>query len=191
MCGRFEVDKRIVDTGVFDALHILFNGIGNHDLCPSHTLECLHHQHGSITQASCHWGIQPAWAHHVIFNAQAETVASKRTFSAAYALHRCVIPCSAWFEWTGEAGHKKKHRFSPQEEDVLFMAGILYPHPQDGFRLVTLTCEADTHCGIYHHRMPLLIEAGKVQDWLALPQSAHELDNFHDQHAIKIVPPIS
>ena len=85
------------------------------------------------------------------------------------------------------------------------MAGILYPCKQipykqslnnqeppraNLFQLVTITCEADTHCGIYHHRMPLLIDETKVSDWLSLPQSLHELNHFHDQHAIIINPPL-
>ena len=87
-------------------------------------------------------------------------------------------------------GHKVKHRFYPEGEGVFFMAGILYPDRADGFHLVTLTCEADPNCGIYHHRMPLLIEENKVNDWLALPQTNSELSKFHDNHAIQIEPPI-
>ena len=191
MCGRFEVDKAIVDTGVFEAFHILFHAINNHDQRPSQEVACLHYQHEKLSQTPALWGINPHWAHHTIFNAQAETVATKKTFSSAYALHRCVVPCSAWFEWTGEPGHKIKHRFSPAIDDVLFMAGILFPLNSGGFQLVTLTCEADPNCGIYHHRMPLLIEASKVKDWLALPRPANEINQFHDHHALQIQPPIS
>ncbi len=191
MCGRFEVDKRIVDTGVFETLHILFHAINNHEQRPRQELACLHLHHGKVCQASSYWGIEPSWAHHPIINAQSETVASKKTFSSAYALHRCVVPCSAWFEWTGEPGHKIRHRFAPEAKDVLFMAGILFPLQGGIFQLVTLTCEADPNCGIYHHRMPLLIAASKVLDWLALPQAAHTLEQFSDHRAIQIQPPIS
>ncbi len=190
MCGRFEVNKKIVDKGVYQSLKVNFNATHNFDQRPTQAVECLHLHHGKITQASSHWGIKPQWAHYPIINAQMETVATKKTFSSAYALHRCVVPCSAWFEWTGETGHKKKHRFSPVEEGVLFMAGILFPYQTNLFQLVTITCEADAHCGIYHHRMPLLIDHSKVPDWLSLPQSVHEIGNFHDHHAISIQPPI-
>jgi putative SOS response-associated peptidase YedK len=190
MCGRFEVNKSIVDIGVYQSVHTRFNAMNNLDQRPGGEVACLHHHHGAIVQATSYWGIKPDWAHHLIINAQSETVATKKTFSSAYALHRCVVPCSGWFEWTGESGHKQKHRFSPEGEGVLFMAGILFPGQSGGFQLVTLTCEADPHCGIYHHRMPLLIEESKVPDWLALPQATHELSNFHDHHVIKIEPPV-
>ncbi|MFT6030024.1 MAG: putative SOS response-associated peptidase YedK [Oleiphilaceae bacterium] len=200
MCGRFEVNKKLVDKGVYRSLKIDFESINNLDQRPTQTVECLHHHQGNIAQTSSHWGIKPEWAHYPIINAQMETVATKKTFSSAYALHRCVVPCSGWFEWTGEAGHKKKHRFASVEENVLYMAGILFPYKQfpnkqqshqvNLFQLVTITCEADAHCGIYHHRMPLLIDESKVSDWLSLPQSLQELSHFHDHHAIKIDPPI-
>jgi putative SOS response-associated peptidase YedK len=190
MCGRFEVNKKVVDKGVYERLKVHFSATNNLDQRPTQTVECLHHHHGKIVQASSYWGIKPEWAHYPIINAQMETVATKKTFSSAYALHRCVVPCSGWHEWTGESGHKKKHRFSPVEEGVLFMAGILFPYQPGLFQLVTITCEADAHCGIYHHRMPLLIDETKVADWLSLPQSLTELNHFHDHHAIKINPPI-
>lgn len=189
MCGRLEVNKNIVDKGVFSIQGVRFDALNNFDQRPTQQVACLHHHHGKVEQVNSHWGIKPGWAKHAIINAQSETVSAKKTFSAAYALHRCVVPCSAWFEWTGERGSKRKHRFFPEGEGVLFMAGILFPDQQRNYELVTLTCAADAFCSTYHHRMPLLIDAPKVRDWLALPQPTHELMNFHDHHAICVSPP--
>jgi putative SOS response-associated peptidase YedK len=188
MCGRFEVDNNIVDIGVLQTQKIWFHSINNHDQRPTQNVACLHHHHGEIIQTSASWGIKPKWAHHPIINAQSETVASKKTFSSAYALHRCVVPCSAWFEWTGEPGHKARHRFSHLSDDVIYMAGILFPNSEEGLQLVTLTCKADLNCSTYHHRMPFIIESNKVVDWLALPHLEHELNAFNDTHSIKVDP---
>jgi putative SOS response-associated peptidase YedK len=190
MCGRFEVNSNIVDLGVFQTQKIRFHSINNHDQRPTQNVVCLHHHHGKIEQTSASWGIKPEWADRSIINAQSETAASKKTFSSAYALHRCVIPCSAWFEWTGKEAHKTKHRFSHLSDDVLFMAGILFPQNKNEFKLVTLTCKADSNCNIYHHRMPFIIESNKVEDWLALPHLEHELNAFNDSHPIKVIPPL-
>jgi len=190
MCGRFEVNKAVVDKGVYQSQRVRFDSIQHQDQKPGQAVSCLHHHHGCTVQAEAYWGIKPAWAHHAIINAQSETAATKKTFSSAYALNRCVVPCSAWYEWSGEVGHKQKHRFAHSDEGVLFMAGILFHSKEGVYDLVTLTCEADVNCGIYHHRMPLLIEESKVSDWLSLPQSVHELSDFHDLHAIQIDPPI-
>lgn len=46
------------------------------------------------------------------FNARCEGVASASTFKGAFAKRRCIVPASAWFEWTGPAGSKEKHRFA-------------------------------------------------------------------------------
>ena len=68
MCGRLEVNKSVVDTGVFNTHHILFHAINNLDLRPSEFLACLHYHRGSIAQTTGRWGIQPKWAHHPMLN---------------------------------------------------------------------------------------------------------------------------
>ena len=170
MCGRIEVKKNVIDSLVSQALHIRFDAIHNIDLRPSQKAACLRFSHGQLTQVRPSWGIKPDWSKHPLINAQAETVAVKKTFSAAFALHRCVIPCTGWFEWTGEPGRKTKYRFGHAANKVLYMAGILFPGSEDDGAFVSLTTAADNQCAAYHHRMPFFIEPLKVLDWLSLPQ---------------------
>lgn len=170
MCGRIEVKKDIIDPLVYETLHVPFDAIDNRDLRPSQRAACLTMSHGKLTQVNPFWGIQPEWSKHPIINAQAETVAVKKTFSAAFALHRCILPCSGWFEWTGEKGSKTKFRFGHAASKVLYMAGILFPTESGDFAYVTLTNQADAQCQQYHHRMPFFIDPLKIVDWLSLPQ---------------------
>ncbi len=171
MCGRIEVNKPKIDSVVYKALKIRFEALHNPDLRPSQQVACLGLEHAQVNQINAHWGIKPEWATHPIINAQAETVAVKKTFSAAYALHRCVVPCTGWFEWTGERGQKTKYRFTDGHGEVLFMAGILFPDAHRAYSLVTLTKPADTQCMAYHHRMPLFIALPDLTAWLSLPQA--------------------
>ncbi|MBN56165.1 MAG: DUF159 family protein [Oceanospirillaceae bacterium] len=170
MCGRIEVKKDLIDSLVFKTLHVHFDAIHNLDLRPSQQASCLTFSHDHLAQVNASWGIQPEWSKHPIINSQAETVTVKKTFSAVYALHRCVVPCSGWFEWTGNKENKTKYRFGHSSNQVLFMAGIMFPDHQRDCSFVTLTTQADEQCARYHHRMPLFIDPLKVSDWLSLPQ---------------------
>lgn len=170
MCGRMEVKKNVTDTQVTQTLNVRFDAIHNTDLRPTQQAACLLYSHGHLSQVNLSWGIKPEWSKHPIINAQAETVAVKKTFSAAFALHRCVVPCTGWFEWTGEKGSKTKYRFGHAASKVLYMAAIQFPDTQGSGNFVTLTAQADEQCASYHHRMPLFIEPSKLTDWLSLPQ---------------------
>lgn len=171
MCGRIEVkNKKAVDLAVYRAHKVRFDCIQNQDLRPTQEVACLHFSHGQLSQANSHWGIKPNWAKHPLINAQSETVSSKKTFSSAWALHRCVVPCTGWFEWTGERGHKTKYRFANSNDRVLYMGGILIPDEDRDFSLVTLTMAADSQCSAYHRRMPLFVGSDKLVEWLSLPQ---------------------
>lgn len=172
MCGRIEVkDKQAVDKAVYREHKLRFDALANADLRPTQEVACIHYLHSELAQVNAHWGIKPGWSKHLIFNAQEETVAQKKTFASAWALHRCVVPCTGWFEWMGERGHKTKFRFANIENRVLYMGGILIPDAQRQFSLVTLTMPADEQSARYHHRMPLFVENDKLDQWLALPQA--------------------
>lgn len=47
------------------------------------------------------WGITPAWSNKPLINARAEGIESKPSFRKLLAAQRCLIPASAFFEWTG------------------------------------------------------------------------------------------
>lgn len=166
MCGRLNVIDNPVMTAVFAILGIDFFTVTNHDLRPSQQVASIAAIDGQLCQLNAQWGIQPAWSKKLLINAQAETVAEKRTFKRAFATHRCVVPCSGWYEWRDEgARRKQKYLFSDVDDQCLFMAGIWYVE-EEGNRLVTLTTSANAECAAYHYRMPLLIEQAMIKQWI-------------------------
>jgi putative SOS response-associated peptidase YedK len=95
----------------------------------------MHHER--LNQQDASWGIQPAWSKKMLINDHAETVASKKTFAYSFEQNRCLVPCYGWFEWRVEGRAKKqKHLFSHEDNEPLYMAGILYPS-DNGVQLVT------------------------------------------------------
>jgi len=169
MCGRLSIYGEPLSKAVSSALQINFQAPTNNDLCPTQTVSTLAFKNG-IHQLDTTWGIKPQWSKKLLINAQSETVSMKPTFKHAFADHRCVVPCSGWFEWSNMDGEgKQKFLFEKEDGSPLYMAGIFYPVFEAAPQLVTLTTKPTEFCSKYHHRMPLLIPESAVEDWLRLP----------------------
>ncbi|WED27262.1 SOS response-associated peptidase [Vibrio sp. DW001] len=166
------------------ALGISFFAKTNSDLCPSQQVSVVGKADCSLHQFELLWGVKPSWANRAIINAQAESVASKATFSASYISHRVVVPCSGWYEWKEEEGSKQKYLFSDIEDRPLYMAGIALANIQN---LVTLTTQSNSQCATIHHRMPLLLRDSDVNSWLyGSVEQANALVSLPYQRELKI-----
>jgi putative SOS response-associated peptidase YedK len=56
---------------------------------------------------------------------RAETVAEKPMLRGAFRHHRCIIPASGFYEWTGGKGNRQPHFFSAAHgAPVLAFAGL-------------------------------------------------------------------
>ncbi|BDV36520.1 MULTISPECIES: SOS response-associated peptidase [Methylocystis] len=84
------------------------------------------------------WGLIPSWWKKPLnelpstFNARAETLAEKPMFRSAFKSHRCIIPASGFYEWTGKPGAKTPHYFSAPDGRPLAFAGLLGVLAQSG-----------------------------------------------------------
>ncbi|MCP5170340.1 MAG: SOS response-associated peptidase [Hahellaceae bacterium] len=168
MCGRLNVIDAPLSQIVSDMLGIQFSTQSHTDLRPTEQVATIAQCNGVLQQLDTTWGIRPDWANRIIINAQAETVASKRTFAQAFAQHRCLVPCSGWYEWKNEGrAHKTRVLFQATQPTPFFMAGIWYPAVTPGQlpALVTLTTQPNNLCGQYHNRMPLLILPEHIAYW--------------------------
>jgi putative SOS response-associated peptidase YedK len=175
MCGRLNIND-MLSQRVSNSLGIDFRAQLNLDLRPTEQVGTLVMHNERLYQQEASWGIQPAWSKGMLINAQAETVASKKTFASAFAHNRCLVPCSGWFEWRDEGGAKKqKYLFSYEDNEPVYMAGILYPS-DDVMQLVTLTTAPTDECRPYHHRMPLLIGASDIRYWFQ--SEPNQLENL-------------
>ncbi|MFP8845517.1 SOS response-associated peptidase [Shewanella baltica] len=163
MCGRISIDSFLANT-VSLQLGVPFNPQTNLDLRPTEQVSVIMMADSKLQQLDCTWGIKTAWSKKLLINAQAETVREKKTFASAFASHRCVVPCSGWYEWR-EEGKKQKYLFSHDKGEPLYMAGIRYPNAEFT-QLVTLTTEPIEKCKAYHGRMPLLISLFEIDFWL-------------------------
>ena len=105
------------------------------------------------------------------FNARAETVATAPTFRDAYAKRRCIVPATAWYEWTGEAGHKVKHRFARTDGAPVWFAGIWdrcsTPDAGDISSFAILTVPSSGWLAEVHSRAPVVLDPDEWIGWLS------------------------
>ena len=167
MCGRINVIEDPLCRLVSEQLGIQFSAPTNSNLCPGQSVSTIVGDGASYRQINLNWGIKPNWSRRLIINAQSETVAQKPTFRQAFKSHRCLIPCSGWYEWREEAGKKVKYLFSQTECKPLYMAGIWFEAETP--QLVTLTTSPNKKCAEYHKRMPALVLPENIDYWFQSP----------------------
>jgi putative SOS response-associated peptidase YedK len=122
------------------------------------------------------WGLVPSWSRDIKFgvrciNARAEGVATTPSFRSAYARRHCLVPLNAFFEWTGEKGHKTKWRIRLKDEPLFAVAGLWEwwndPATQQGVETYTIiTTNANALLAPVHDRMPVIIGTADYARWL-------------------------
>lgn len=129
------------------------------------------------------WGLVPSWAKElgagpVLFNARADTVATKPAFRSSFRSKRCLVPMDGWYEWQVEpvAGGKTAkipYFMSPTDGSRLFMAGLWSvwhdPAAADAPPVLSatiLTTDAVGELERVHDRMPLMLPRRDWDDWL-------------------------
>jgi putative SOS response-associated peptidase YedK len=129
------------------------------------------------------WGLVPFWAKELavgdkLFNARAETLAEKPAFRAAFERRRCIVPVSAFYEWSDE---KPRRRFvvHPREGRLLALAGLWdvwrSPSGDKVGSYTIVTVPPNRLVGAVHRRMPAVLDAQALERWLDLDTPATEL----------------
>ena len=116
---------------------------------------------GAVSFQDLRWGFKKWDGNGVIINARAETLETKDMFSRLLAVGRCVVPASEYYEWKNKA----KHLIKDKDGNLLFMAG-LYREGEKGREFVIITKDAEGDITDIHDRMPVILHASQVEDWL-------------------------
>ena len=124
------------------------------------------------------WGFAGQDRRQPVVNARAETVAERPMFRESFALRRCLVPASRFFEWdklTSQGrGPKTKYVFTRADGAPLLLAGCWKRGPE-GERFVVLTTAANSSMAEIHDRMPVLIAPENARDYLFDEASARLL----------------
>ncbi len=179
MCGRFYVDEETareierVIRGVDLQIQKMRTGV----IYPSQAAGILtrHSGQGHLPEADfaagdlpvleleeMQWGFPQYQKKGLLINARAETALERRMFRESVMHRRCVIPAAHFYEWDPD---KNKVAFFRKDSSVLYMAGF-YNRFRDEDRFMILTTQANASVRPVHDRMPLILEARELTDWV-------------------------
>jgi putative SOS response-associated peptidase YedK len=135
-----------------------------------------------LEPAVAYWNLTPgyrteplkAWA-FACNNARSEDMATKATFRGAVKRRRCLIPATAFYEWTGKTkGQKVRHKIQRADGDLLLFAGLWETArpgdegPIDTFSMVMTKADGDQDIARFHNRQPVLLDRAGAKTWLDL-----------------------
>lgn len=79
---------------------------------------------------------------------------------------RCIVPVTAFQEWSGDKGAKRQHWFGLPSRPIFAFAGI-YRRTDDWPCFAFLTCEPNRLVERYHPKaMPLILHPEDYETWL-------------------------
>lgn len=114
------------------------------------------------------WGFS---GRSLLINARAETAAEKPTFREAWAAHRCVAPASWYYEWShvddgrGRRRADRRYAIRPADGALAWLCGLY--RIESGLPVfVVLTRTPAESIRFIHDRMPLMLPASRVGDWI-------------------------
>ena len=179
MCGRFALDQPT------DALVVEFLAQTNRfpewfprwNIAPTTTIPLVvTTESGECLVGPARWSLVPSWSKELTlkyptFNARSKTAADKPTFRGSVKSHRCIIPISAYYEWTSMGGPKAPHAIYRPDQPVVGLAGLYswWTNPSSGEMLTTATILTRDSAGILaplHDRMPIALEPDDYDRWL-------------------------
>jgi putative SOS response-associated peptidase YedK len=121
------------------------------------------------------WGLIPPWAKDpgkfaTLINARSETACAKASFRGAMRHHRCLVPASGFYEWSGGRKARQPYFIRPQGRELFAFAGIFEVWlGADGSEIETmaiLTTSANADMAHIHDRMPVIIAESDFARWL-------------------------
>ncbi|MDX1519483.1 MAG: SOS response-associated peptidase [Gammaproteobacteria bacterium] len=173
MCGRFSILNDEASLAEHFALIDSCQFRTSYNVTPSSEIPIVRLSETNRKMTTAHWGFVPHWAKDDKFkpiNARAETVASKPFFRGAFKKKRCLIPASGFYEWQGAKGEKQPYYIKPAGSDLFAFAGLWdhWDSPDKSFDSCTIiTTTANKTMAPIHSRMPVIIDPGDYDDWLA------------------------
>lgn len=130
------------------------------------------------------WGLIPHWVKSAedaenirfkTFNARAETINVKPSFSHAFRSGRCIIPVRGFFEWQHEGNLKIPWYIYSSGNDIMSLAGLyekwIDTNTGTGFSTFSIiTTDANEMMAIIHNskkRMPVILKRDVERKWIS------------------------
>jgi putative SOS response-associated peptidase YedK len=190
MCGRFTLTSN--DRGRlgerFGAL-MPDAGLERFNVAPTEEVVAVHvGKDGGREAHAVRWGLVPSYAKDLkgppMFNARAETVATKAPFKALIAKerNRCLVVADGFYEWLRPEDRKAPRvpwRFTVDGGEPFAFAGLwCWAKPQGEWlpSATIITCDPNPLVARLHDRMPVILPGPDAEAaWLGGDLSVEEL----------------
>ena len=176
MCGRYRLDadadpefcelfSQAESRAERLAVTIKTSGdIFPSDIVPVVAPDMRHREPGCFPMR---WGFPHPSRNLTVINARCETAQEKAFFAVSTEDRRCLIPASAYYEWSKKDGIKTRYAFSNPSRK-LFLAGLYIRSSKEKLPSFSiLTRDAGDEIAFIHKRMPLIIPQDRVSEWLS------------------------
>lgn len=185
MCGRYTLAtpaEELVEE--FDVPYPTFELHPRYNVAPGQMAPVVAQDRKGRRMGLLKWGFVPAWKDdpgRPLVNARSESVATRRSFRAAFEHRRCLVPADGFYEWMrpepqGDPPASEARRGSipywihPVEAGPLSFAGIWETwhgatgESTHGFAI--LTVDANAELAPVHDRMPVVVMGADRSAWL-------------------------
>lgn len=129
------------------------------------------------------WGLIPSWVRSKeeadqirfkTFNARAESISSKPSFSGSFTSKRCIIPVKGFYEWQHAGTKKIPWYIYHTRNDIISLAGLWdeWVMNTTGEKYTTftiVTTDANELMAEIHNsakRMPVILDETEEREWL-------------------------
>ena len=155
----------------------------NHNMRPTQNSPVLRTVDGAREFDEMRWQLVPRWEKEfktklTTINAKSETVFESRLYKSLIVRQRCIVPLSGFYEWKKDGTKKRPYEIHLKDGNIMSVAAIW-----DTWRSGTgeerrsfsiLTTSANDFMREIHERMPVILGAAQLDDWL--DPEIHEQD---------------
>jgi putative SOS response-associated peptidase YedK len=185
MCGRYEnaadteelQEEFLKHIGNLDIAYDLDEVLKEENIAPTNRIRVIVLEDNVFKLKVMKWGIRSKifdpsrqaagkdpFIEKDIFNSKIETIKKAPKWKKLIKEKRCIIPMTAFYEWTGEKGSKVPQRISIQRNKIFLSGGIYTEDIKKDTSTSIITCEPNKFMKAVHNRMPVLFkmkDAGK------------------------------
>ncbi|TVP54764.1 MAG: SOS response-associated peptidase [Gemmatimonadales bacterium] len=185
MCGRYSLTTEQEALAVALGVEGLVHPVPRYNIAPTQRVPVLLGRDGSgragtgragtLEAGVQRWGLVPSWAESPssgvpLINARSETAHRKPSFREPFRRSRCLVPADGFFEWVSGAGGKVPYWIHRPDRVPFTFAGLSdewrSPEGEILASFTILTTEADETLRPIHHRMPVVIDEDRREEWL-------------------------
>ncbi len=180
MCGRFT---SLLSPELHAAIRELFGvqipetAEPRYNIAPTQQVWVIRNEGDHNRLDLMKWGLIPFWAKDPkigsqMINARCETVLEKPAFRQAIKFHRCIIPCSGFYEWSHSGDHKQPYYIHMADGSPMCLAGLWdqWKRPGEANFLESFTILTTTGNKLMapiHDRMPVILHPDDYYLWLS------------------------